>query len=307
MLLEKHLLDLASRTASSAFVSASYNGQQVIVEWKPYGTSWGQAVDANQRTERVRALASLLAETKPEQLRTLHCIGYLDDPPSSKFCLVFQRPLTVPSDIEPYTLLYLIDKSLPSLAERLRLARHLANSLFELLVVGWYHKNLRPQNLLFFPTSGGWDPEPYLIGFEYSRPNQTHFVATEGEPENREFDIYRHPHQLVMGEPFHQDFDIYSFGLLLVVIALWKKIEDIAKMFNITVLTPTELWDRVLDPNTKYRKRLIRDVAFRVGDVYAGVVDKCLAQKTSFGSTGVGDDRFPFFEQVLKPLEQPIV
>ena len=81
-------------------------------------------------------------------------------------------------------------------------------------------------------------PEWYLI--EYSRPNQTHFVATEGEPDNAEFDMYRHPHQLVESEPFHQDFDIYSFRFFLVMIALWKKIEDIAKTFNVTVSTTRE-------------------------------------------------------------------
>jgi len=136
MLLEKRLLDIAPSTGSPTFVSATYHGQQVVVEWKPYGMSWGQDMDANQRTERVRALASLLAEAKPKELRTLHCIGYLDDPQSSKFSLVFLKPLTVPRDIEPHNFLYLITNSLPSLTERLRLARHLANSLFELLVVG---------------------------------------------------------------------------------------------------------------------------------------------------------------------------
>lgn len=48
-----------------------------------------------------------------------------------------------------------------------------------------------------------------------------------------EFDMYRHPHQLVEGEPFHQDFDIYSFGFLPVMIARsWKKIEDIPKIMS---------------------------------------------------------------------------
>ena len=51
MLLEKRLFDIVSRTASAAFVS-------VVVEWEPYDMSWGQAVDATQRIERVRALAS---------------------------------------------------------------------------------------------------------------------------------------------------------------------------------------------------------------------------------------------------------
>jgi len=51
MVLEERLFDIAPRTASAAFVS-------VVVEWKPYDTSWRQVVDATQRIERVRALAS---------------------------------------------------------------------------------------------------------------------------------------------------------------------------------------------------------------------------------------------------------
>ena len=305
MLLNKGHLNISSGTASP-----TYDGQQVVVEWKPYGTSW-EPINANQRTERVRALASLLAEAKPEGRRTLHCIGYLDDPPYSRFCLVFRRPLTAPTNIEPHTLLHHITNSHPSLTERLLLARRIANSLFELLVVGWYHKNLRPQNLLFFPTPGDQNsmatiPEPYVIGFEYSRPNQTDVGATEGEAENLDFDIYRHPDQLVHGQPFHQDFDIYSFGLLLVVIALWSNIENIAsKMCKIKVSSPGDLWKQMLD-DKKCRKRLMREVAFRMGDVYAGVVDKCLLLQTSFASTD-SDVRFPFFEKVLKPLEGLIV
>jgi len=49
-------------------------------------------------------------------------------------------------------------------------------------------------------------------------PTQSNpLVATEGEPDNAKFDMYRHPHQLVEREPFHQDFDIYIIGFLLAV------------------------------------------------------------------------------------------
>ena len=85
MLLEKRLFDIASRTASAAFVS-------VVVEWKPYDTSWRQAVDATQRIERVRALTSLLVRAKLKERRTLHCMTILYLLNSASSCRALDSP-----------------------------------------------------------------------------------------------------------------------------------------------------------------------------------------------------------------------
>jgi hypothetical protein len=165
-------------------------------------------------------------------------------------------------------------------------------------VVGWYHKCIRPQNVLFFPIGNRNEfPDPYLIGFDYSRPAGSTQVS-EGELENPEFDIYRPSQQLVSNQPFRVDFDIYSFGLVLLVIAKWKKFEDIVKEFRISANTPQQIWQHILSPENKNRKRLIQDLRFRVGNIYAEVVDWCLVE--SHDPTGTP---FAFFELVYKKLQ----
>jgi hypothetical protein len=63
---------------------------------------------------------------------------------------------------------------------------------------------------------------PYLVGFEFSRPDSSD-EATEKPEQSIRFNLYRHPSaQGIPGESFRKGFDIYSLGVVLVEVGLWR-------------------------------------------------------------------------------------
>jgi serine/threonine protein kinase len=114
----------------------------------------------------------------------------------------------------------------PSLENRLPLSLALAISLGQFHGVGWVHKSVRSENVIFFPRTGGRDEalsprEPWLEGFEYAREDPG-LSAPYGNVEIQQ-DIYRHPEQ--WGQPtrrFNRIHDIYSLGMVLLEISTWR-------------------------------------------------------------------------------------
>ena len=97
------------------------------------------------------------------------------------------------------------------------------------------HKSLRSTNVLFFKEQSLASlqekrfalEEPYLSGWEYSRPESEFSSRINDNFDIRE-DIYRHPNQWgVPTERFNRTHDIYALGVILLEIGLWKTAESL--------------------------------------------------------------------------------
>lgn len=320
---------------------ASYQGNDdVWIEWKPNevagpGQPDGQ-VDPKIRS-RVQKLAALLkANNRKVRFRAPHCLGYFvdeSDERESRFGLVFEKPANVPHGTMPTTLRSLIEASMdgkadvPSLTERVKLMKSLAETVERLHAVDWLHKGLRSANILFFAastsststTTSDDDDEidittinfsdPYISGFDYSRP-ATSDDMTERPTDNPRADIYRHPTvqstgnrespapnpnpsssttSLIGRESYKKSFDIYSLGLVLLEIAHWKTIDSILNI-NIETARPKQTWpvrDRLVEKEPQH----LAWVRSYVGEAVEGVVRACLEGPEAFGLQKDADER----------------
>lgn len=141
------------------------------------------------------------------------------------------------------------DRRKPSLTKRLSLALKLAESLMYLHAVNWLHKGLRSDSVMFCtpaPTPGplqddktqshsrteGQDillENPIVSGFEFSRPDLSKEVTVKYARTRLEHDLYRHPDLLRYSDLRSQkSHDIYSLGLVLLEIAFWQPVEQLA-------------------------------------------------------------------------------
>lgn len=220
--------DQGSELAGSQVLGILDGHTPVMIEWKKYDPSW-QGQKGVQLRGRIDNLARLLhTDSKPDELLTLSCRGYYDDTEHGRYGFVFSLPAHISSsEIELVSLKQLLDKPsaarLPALEDRYQIAYALALSIALLHTTGWLHKSLRSHNVLFSAVADKplW-PRPYLVGFEFSRPDEPDQSSEKGEVSAR-FDIYRHPQ--TRGSPresFRKAFDWYSLGVVLLEIGMWR-------------------------------------------------------------------------------------
>lgn len=164
---------------------AEIDGTPVIVEYKNYELDRDGDISA-VTMKQVRQLTTLLHCQGDSSFRVLPCRGYLNDRARSRFGFVFD----VPSGFLPTSLT--LDAALnlsssrskkPSVTSRLQLAHKLSESLYLLHTVGWVHKSLRSESIVFFESSSGsgisYDT-PWVLGFEYSR-QESDFSSNRAE------------------------------------------------------------------------------------------------------------------------------
>jgi serine/threonine protein kinase len=112
------------------------------------------------------------------------------------------------------------------LSNRLKLARALAWTIFELHSVGWVHKSFHPNNILLFGEQNAsqevefdWS-SPYVVGFDSSRANTgvSGKLDFRAQWANR---VYTHPDHQVNEYTRYQKFhDLYSLGVVLLEIGM---------------------------------------------------------------------------------------
>lgn len=245
----KHQEDTSEDESPSLNVSqdlATYDGAHVWVEWKKYRKTRYIDVKSGSLvigpspgvTRNVESLVFLLhLDERPAQFRAPLCAGFFDDQDNDRFGLVYRFTEQPPS--QPMELLSLsrvlqggagCPESHPSLRQRVDLAVELATSVYFLHAVNWLHKGLRSQSILF-ATSESKAPitftEPYISGFEYSRPDEG-VLTTTSAPDEQEWAIYAHPDYQGPGrKTYRKTYDIYSLGIILLEIALWKPAREI--------------------------------------------------------------------------------
>lgn len=298
---------------------AFYKDTSVWIEWKvaqPSAFSHNGELDPKIE-ERVKKLAALLKSNSSAdegadsiQFRAPHCLGYFKDKDNSRFGLVFKKPKRASTEapVSLHTLLTDTNTTIPSLTDRIKLMRLLAETIERLHAVDWLHKGLRSANILFFKKLHSTEinyTDPYISGFDYSRPAGRNDM-TERPSDDIAADIYRHPFVQHQGNKggFKKTHDLYSLGTLLFEIAYWR---PLAQILNIDLIRarPRDAY-LVRDRLLATEPRLLRDVRSFSGDTVESVIRMCLEGPEAFDLSADSDGaelQRAFGEQVVARLE----
>ncbi|KAF8251261.1 hypothetical protein K440DRAFT_615872 [Wilcoxina mikolae CBS 423.85] len=231
--------------------------------------------------------------------RILECLGWITDSGDfHRVGLVFRYPhfarnhgLTLPivslrdrivayrkrreGDVPPVCV--------PSLGARFALAVGLAKALGNLFLVNWSHRRLRSHNILFFGNETL--DAPFLSGFTYARPGEELKISNPRD-EDSDYSYYRPEnyadllvHYCKTSDdaqtpllPVTAGLDVYALGVILLEIAEWRTVaemEDMEKKPGRGLGKSQLIWKRV------------ENLGARVGDIYQGVVERCLQEGCS--------------------------
>ena len=286
----------------------------VLIENRPYGNG----VEPKELVvKRVRKLSRLLAEVSNPMFHIARYVGYIDRPLTKQLSLVFASGLTTSAATDkPFMTLkeaYGEEKFVP-LETRLNLALALAKALSNIHVVGWLHKSLRSENVIFVATR---DTEakfdlgrPLLFGFDLSR---AHTDSSAGDREFRQAAlIYTHPQRWgVPRSTFGTLHDIYALGVVLLEIGCWRAAAtfDLARNGFAGAKDESTVRLRLLEVAQTYLQHM-------AGKMYAHVVTTCLTGQfeddDEMVETEAGRGHDPsrlhsaFSERVLRPLAKAV-
>lgn len=271
--------------------------QHIWIEWKAYNTSWDRQherhVPLSRNLKRIKELVILLQSDKPRQFCAPRCLGFFNDRDDTKdsnndarFGLVFEKPEKTASPVSLRQMIFTGPKA--SLTERVSLAHKISTCVLYLHAVNWLHKGLRSDGVMFFPGSSGSNiTEPYISGYEYSRPDKDGETTTTTVEFADYLMLYVHPNYqgYEAKGTYRKTFDIYSLGIILLEIAYWKRIEHILGI-DIHTADPAQLKavrERLLQPDSGYLAFVKEDL----GDRYHVAVKSCIEGRTAFG---IGSD-----------------
>lgn len=213
---------------------------QVLIEKREYGRQCADETINHELFVRVEAITDLLSQEKPIEFRALDCRGFFHDPSEFAFGVVYnypQRDRLEQDQLELRSLVGLITKTSsvvrlrPTLDDKFRLAYALARSVLEFHLVGWLHKRLNSSNIAFFATTeqlqDQWFQEPYIVGFNHSRPDE--ISAFTGEPEESS---YQHPSYIKDSRRYCLQYDYYSLGIILLEVGLWQSLDQMTREYS---------------------------------------------------------------------------
>jgi Prion-inhibition and propagation len=310
--LQLHLLtNFVAKTSNPSVGTGLYSGKPVFVEYKTVSPKL-----KGKLISRVKNLALLLSIPKDPSFLTLHCLGFFEE--GDRFAFIYAYPndstdgsAAIPA-AQPVSLLDILRDSSapqPSVTVRLNIALSICRTLLTLHTAGWLHKDLRSENILFFPSSAGSTilallARPYLTGFAFSRFDSPEAIS-EQPSANSSHDIYRHPQAL--GEPstsFKKHMDMYSLGTIMVEIAEWRPLKHVilkcvdvrnpAVNVPLTAIASTSQW-------------LVREkvengaAAFRMGEVFGRTLTTCLK---GGGAVVESDDKSLDLQQIVRDFER---
>ncbi|KAL9028794.1 MAG: hypothetical protein Q9196_002888 [Gyalolechia fulgens] len=280
--------------------------QRVLVEWKDYGRDLDEDMEHKESQKRVAAmlrriqgLVSLLQKAQSSNLRVLECLGTIQDPEEPRFGIVYRFP---EKHSNPLRLHYLLkgggSKGLrpPHIGLKFTLAKIIAACLKDVHLSGWVHKDLSSYNILFFKSANQITGEeymmPYLVGFQYSREDETD-AYTSGPNTSNETRKYQHPDYQDGTKAFRREFDYYSLGLVLLEIGVWDSLRSV--------------YNRQLTSSpSQFRQECIgicgRQLLERMGPVYSEVTMTCLRAEDHFSGKEV-DVAIEFQRLVIDKLD----
>ena len=260
-----------------------YNEMRTLVEWQDYGLP-DDLDKMNDDSDliiyslyhRMQALATMLEhQPKPDAFRVLDCLGTVHDEKDNRFGLLYKFPA---NDTQPVRLHKIFRHNrkqykFPNPSEKLRLAKALVNAVSSFHLSGWVHKNINSFNIVFFPKDSNKLEnldigEPYVVGFNYSRPNTPNVVSFGADP-SRLDEEYRHPLYRREGRYYRQYYDYYSLGLVLLEIGTWNPLSNIFQRTESLTLSPEEL-------TKEYVKSCDFELLLMMGEKYTKVTKACL-------------------------------
>ena len=287
---------------------ATYKGEGIIVDWRLCRDDTWRRQNPKAFRQRTENLTRVLnSDLKALDVAVLHCIGYLDQS-STVTGYAFRVPPEANPRQKPITLHQLLTNvtktsDVPDLGDRFELAKVLVTTVFEILNIGWLHKNIRkssiqrilrkdmplttlePKNVLFWPKKGTkdrWDlSKPYLVGFDISRPNQPGEMSEKplSDPDD---DIYRHPdYRTHNSRSFLPSFDMYSLGIILFEIGMWRTVGYQGTRRTVNSSRPS-LETHKSDPNFIEKVVMdgpVMDLKRHMGARYRDAVLACLSQE----------------------------
>ncbi|KAI0873146.1 hypothetical protein GGS24DRAFT_464971 [Hypoxylon argillaceum] len=249
---------------------------------------------ASQVKTDVENLAKKLQNVDPNTFGLLCCKGILKNhDPGNKQLSAIEFVYRTPRDSRrPETLRHHLLRPIPvSLSTVIRIAKQLVRSIHYVHTCGFVHKNVRPENILIFPsvedTSLG---QSFLIGFtDFRNANfQTNLYGDSAWHRN----LYRHPQRqgAFVLERYIMQHDIYSLGVCLLEIGLWRSfVWYPAEDDNATPVPGWALGFSCSDSDfeavqatgqQQIKDQLValarRDLPPRAGDTYTDIVVACL-------------------------------
>jgi hypothetical protein len=240
-----------------------------MIEWRYFQDQW-QTILSRRAEDLARTLGH---SPKPEEFRTLHCIGFVEQTARSRLGFVYSIPQMPELPEKVYTLRGLYQKgTVPYLGDRFRLAQHILSSMMHFHTAGWLHREFRSDNIIFFSEDNIQRLcNPYVVGFERARPDHRAEVTLPDNNGDEEWAYYRHPARRNIPPPrFEREHDLYSIGLVLLEIGHWKPLA------TMTARRSTETNTEVGYLTQDNLKKWVRLLGSRMGEIYMQVVKECL-------------------------------
>ena len=314
------LLDRRDYTIKSsgprALAMSQHDQQVVFVEWQSYIGDDGRPNKLAE--EQIHRLGDFLSvPNRPHDFRILDCIGLFKDAENSRYGVVYHLPWYMrdlprrsrPEDLghicKPSSLTHLLDHvdGILDLGIRFELAKKLMYSIVVVHTCGWLHKNIRSNNIFFFPPRPSGNEgfktrrkdigRPYIMGYGLSRPDDVLESSQHDDDKERQYsgrrrtppsisrihevayhvgtkpplNIYQHPDKAAdPAHRFRHSYDIYSMGLVLLEIGLWQNLQA----------SDNEGWEDNRDFSKFVLEKLVPDLWGQCGSIYGGVVRDCL-------------------------------
>ena len=196
-----------------------------------------------------------------------------------------------------------------TLGDRFRLAAMLANAVMQIHAAGWYHKNLRPENVIFFQTDSGRPrlDSPRLVGFGSARPSDVTETSLLSEQRSDNVDWHRHPKYQASRRDarFEKRYDYFSLGVMLASIGLWEESNAVVKKFcarNPSEVKNAGAWASFLCT------RVEDNLGSSCGRIYRDAVLRCLRGESGVGASEQSPDETDsqrwFLFQVVQQLQR---
>ncbi|OCL05378.1 hypothetical protein AOQ84DRAFT_366687 [Glonium stellatum] len=267
--------------------------EDVLIEFKNYASPpepTSQALSESDTVQpdpvvnfKVNQLGSILRYSGLNKLGTLELKGIIHQHKQHRHAFLFyypdyaekSGPLSLHSIIETQS-----DAPWP-LSARFRIAQHIARAIGAFHGDGWVHKSIRSHSVVFFKERDSENlltDSPYLVDFEYSRPESGSTLLLRDNDEEKNF--YRHPDiQDIARSSFAKVHDLYSLGVVLLEIAVWQTARSIQEAGR-----PQAEGNKRF--NAKGMKELFiktakRKIPHLMGDSYLQAVLACLESRFS--------------------------
>lgn len=274
-----------------------------LIDRVPFDSSF----DINIITGDIRNLARKLQSVDALTFGVLQCRGVvrmttrIGDKNPSSFDFIFKIPKGLSH--EPRSLRnYLCAADNTSLTQRFEVAKQMAKSVSYIHMLGFVHKNIRPETLLGFQRKdkSGHDMF-FLVGFENVRTAEGRTLRSGDSLWEK--NLYRHPSRQGLNpeDAYTMQHDIYSLGICLLEIGLWHSFLSYRDDASDPIPSPKlsmSLDGQECEQPTLVKEHLM-DLAHqhlpdRMGDRYEKLVLNCLTclddDNTDFGDQSEFED-----------------